>query len=87
MVAFAINRYRRTKEPKKTLNLLQLLVALEQCGVHDIYISEGSIVMITFHNQINLPTWLIAEYKLHHAELWQRLRHVRTYILVAGVTK
>jgi len=85
MVAFVIGR-RRIK-PEKKLNLLQLLVTLEYYGVHDIYVSEGSIIMIIVHNQLNLPDWLVVEYNLHRDELWQKLRRVRTYILIVGVTK
>lgn len=87
MAAFVIRRRYRPNKPNKTLNFLQLLVALEQHGVCDVYISMGNIIMVTIDGPLNLPDWLAAECNLHRDDLWRMLRRVNTCILVVGDTK
>jgi hypothetical protein len=77
MVAFALNRRKTQPLPNpQILTTLELLIALEDFGVVDIFVADGQLVMVTLHNKLDLPPWLIEEYGKHRDDLHRHLRRV-----------
>lgn len=75
----------------RRLTTLQLLIALEEAGVVDMFVSDDSIIIITNHGgDLNWPDWLRQEYELHRDDLRRQLRRVKRVTLgvfAVGVCK
>jgi hypothetical protein len=91
-VAFVVGRWLFQKESAKTkeekpMTTLQLLIALEEHGVADIFILDGTITMLNCGDgPLMLPLWLLQEYERHMPTLRKQLRRQHSIpIFLIGV--